>query len=213
MGRAPTTAKRTHQLAVDLLPSAPSGLDFIFSPPSNHIPGTVTFRLENEGPTGQTETHTSNRAELRAVIAALEFREWPVEGWMSLVIATDSEYVAFGATKWMGSWKRTNWRKSNGGLVKHRDLWKLLMKNITALNKRGVEVLFWRIPRTRNALADQLANEGATMPPREKYFVLFEFSFDLPSARLEASIRKAMQWFEAIPYFLLWIESSQHLIV
>jgi hypothetical protein len=34
---------------------------------------SVFFRLEDIGPTGIPEKHTSNRAELRTVIAALEF--------------------------------------------------------------------------------------------------------------------------------------------
>jgi ribonuclease HI len=36
--------------------------------------GCTYFRLENEGPFGDPSPQTSNRAELRAVIAALRFR-------------------------------------------------------------------------------------------------------------------------------------------
>ncbi len=37
--------------------------------------GTIGFQLERLGPTGQEWEHTSNCAKLRAVIAALQFRE------------------------------------------------------------------------------------------------------------------------------------------
>ncbi|KAK0730255.1 hypothetical protein B0H67DRAFT_452205, partial [Lasiosphaeris hirsuta] len=47
---------------------------------------------------------TNNHAELRAAIAALEFRCWWGEGWERIVIATDSKYVADGATAWLLSW-------------------------------------------------------------------------------------------------------------
>lgn len=47
---------------------------------------------------------TNNRAKMRAVIAALEFRAWADEGWRSIVIATDLEYVVRGATEWLPRW-------------------------------------------------------------------------------------------------------------
>lgn len=56
--------------------------------------GTICGRLENRGSTGVAYKPTSNRAELRAVIAALQFRDWGTdcgEEWMSIIIATDSE--------------------------------------------------------------------------------------------------------------------------
>ncbi|KAK8203103.1 hypothetical protein IWZ01DRAFT_554492 [Phyllosticta capitalensis] len=53
--------------------------------------GAVGFALEKQGPTGDTYRATSNRAELRAAIAALKFRHWPGEGWDRLVLITDSQ--------------------------------------------------------------------------------------------------------------------------
>jgi ribonuclease HI len=72
--------------------------------------GYANFHLEKEGPFGEPSLQTSNRAELRAVIAALRFRAWQGEGFKSLVIATDSEYVVEGATNWARGWLRNNWR-------------------------------------------------------------------------------------------------------
>jgi len=86
-------------------PSATAGCAFVFRPSSSaaSINGTVSFRLETQGPSGAVYPQTSNRAELRAVIAALQFRCWYGEGWTQLVIATDSEYVVSGATEWVQS--------------------------------------------------------------------------------------------------------------
>jgi ribonuclease HI len=129
----------------------------------------ISFRLETQGPAGKVEPQTSNRAELRAVIAALQFRRWDGEGWKSLVIATDSEYVALGATEWVKGWRASGWKKTNGRPVKNRDLWLELLRCISKLSQDGVEVLFWRIPREQNMLADEKAKEGARMEVVQEY--------------------------------------------
>jgi ribonuclease HI len=65
-----------------------------------HPPGAIAFRLENHGPSGIPAEPTSNRAKLRAVIAALQFRAWGSEGWRRVVVLTDLEYIVWGATRW-----------------------------------------------------------------------------------------------------------------
>lgn len=70
-----------------------AGCAFIFRPanagPQSLKYGSYHFRLENRGPNGDIQPQTT---ELRAVIAALHYREWVGEGWNRLVVATDSEY-------------------------------------------------------------------------------------------------------------------------
>ncbi|KAJ0135397.1 putative Signal recognition particle protein like protein [Fusarium oxysporum f. sp. albedinis] len=46
-----------------------------------------------QGPLGDFGNPTNNRAELRAIIGALRYRNWASEGFTTLVLATDSEYV------------------------------------------------------------------------------------------------------------------------
>ncbi|XP_044714481.1 RNase H domain-containing protein [Hirsutella rhossiliensis] len=78
-----------------------------------HIEGqplVVSGRLEKQGPWGDDGIQSSNRAELRAVIAALRFRHWPGEGFSTVIIATDSEYVVEGSTQWAKAWVQNNWR-------------------------------------------------------------------------------------------------------
>ena len=127
------------------------------------------MRLETTGPTGEIYTQTSNRAELRAVIAALQFLDWSADcnrSWRSLVFATDSEYVAVNATERIERWEATGWKLASykgraPEPVKNQDLWKLLLKQIRYLQGNGVNVAFWRIPREWNERADESAKEAA----------------------------------------------------
>lgn len=140
-----------------------AGCAFVYRP---SVPPVVvgydSFRLETEGPTGEQHTQTSNRAELRAVIGALRFRHWKGEGFDSLVIATDSEYVVEGATNWVRGWLRRGWKTSVGAPVKNKDLWEALLGEAERWSDIGLDVKFWRIPRELNTLADQRAKEAAT---------------------------------------------------
>lgn len=151
-------------------PGATGGCSFVYHGINlPEVNGIVCFRLEDEGPTGQVYPPTSNRAELRAVIAALEFRVWGGEGWERLVIATDSEYVTLGATNWVHGWKQKGWKTCNGKPVKNRDLWESLLDLVSRHAAMGLEVLFWRIPRNLNQVADEAAKRGAEMPSASEY--------------------------------------------
>jgi ribonuclease HI len=127
------------------------------------------LRLETEGPTGEVYKQSSNRAELRAVIAALQFTDWSTDcngGWRSLVIATDSEYVAVNITQRIKKWGKEGWKTFDHSTkrrqdVKNQDLWKLLLSLVRTLQGEGVEVSFWRIPRASNERADRFAKYGA----------------------------------------------------
>ncbi|KAK9775927.1 putative RNase H type-1 domain-containing protein [Seiridium cardinale] len=142
-------------------PSAKSGCGFSFCKMGRPARGCVHFPLEKEGPSGQKFPPTSNRAELRAVIGALEWRYWYREGWEALVIATDSTYVADGATKWASKWVDTEWLNSKGSKVANRDLWKYLLGLVRLYAIHGCEIMIWRIGRQHNELADELA-KGTT---------------------------------------------------
>jgi ribonuclease HI len=118
-------------------------------------------RLEKKGPFGDDAIQTSNRAELRAVIAAVRFRYWPGEGFRTLVIATDSEYVVEGSTQWARTWVRNGWVKQGGGAVKNKDLWQALLGEVERYKVIGMDIQFWRIPREWNMVADAAAKEVA----------------------------------------------------
>jgi ribonuclease HI len=144
-------------------PNSAAGWGFIFREPEPNHPelGRVSGRVEEHGPTGEPCLQTSNRAELRAVIAALRFRIWGGDGWRRLVIATDSEYTVKGATQWVQAWGRKGWVTRNRTAVKNRDLWEELLQEVTKHQEIGLKVCFWKIPRAWNAKADEAANIGA----------------------------------------------------
>ncbi|KAB8212825.1 ribonuclease H-like domain-containing protein [Aspergillus novoparasiticus] len=125
-------------------------------------PGYVRFRLEDRGLTAEIQPQTSNRAELRAVLAALRFRPWPNEGFNNLVIAADSAYVVEGITCWVRGWLQRDWRTRTGGAVKNRDLWERLLVEIDRLDEDDMQVKFWRIPRDCNTDADYHAKHAAS---------------------------------------------------
>lgn len=123
--------------------------------PMPDITGKIALRLERQGPRGDVLTHTSNRAKLRAVLAALDFRPWYGEGWERIVVVTDLEYVALGATRWVPRWAKRKWRTApsfrNGRLwigkkVANRDLWEELQSRVEMLRANGAEVCFWLVP-------------------------------------------------------------------
>jgi ribonuclease HI len=134
-----------------------------------HVLGASSFRLESRGPTGEATSQTSNRAELRAVIAALGFRLWNNEGCQRLVIATDSSYVVDGSTQWIKKWQRNGWQTSTKSPVKNQDLWKELVKELEKWSQAGVEVQFWLIPRKLNTTADRLAKEATALADQEDW--------------------------------------------
>ncbi|VUC25868.1 unnamed protein product [Clonostachys rosea] len=119
--------------------------------------GVYGRQLENTGPSGQPCTPTGNRAELRAVIAALEFRTWWGEGFNRVVIVTDSKYVAKGATQWLRKWANNGWRTATGKPTANRDLWEMLSEMLRWYAEGGCEISFWMVPREWNTRADAFA--------------------------------------------------------
>ena len=119
----------------------------------------VKGRLEPPG------AQTNSRAELRGAIVALGLRVWKKEGFGSIVIATDSEYVVRGYCEWLSVWRGRNWRTTRGTDVLNRDLWKVLDDQIHSLAREGVQVWFWRIPREWNE-ADKYARQAVVSIPR-----------------------------------------------
>ncbi|KAK6361638.1 hypothetical protein TWF730_005356 [Orbilia blumenaviensis] len=149
--------------------TAAGGCAFIFRPqvetdPENESTGIVSFRLEDTGPNDEPGLQTSNRAELRAVIAVLQYRVWYGEGQKKIVIATDSEYVVYGITEWVKKWGQNGWITSGRNPVANRDLWEALLKELRHYGRKGAQVEFWRIQRGWNAIADRAAKAAAGKP-------------------------------------------------
>ncbi|KAI1747981.1 ribonuclease H-like protein [Xylaria castorea] len=142
-------------------PNPRAGWAFVHGPGFEGQPAIASGRLENAGPFGDPSIQTSNRAELRAVIAGLRFRAWDGEGFKTIVIATNSEYVSQGATTWARTWIRNGWQKNGNDEVKNKDMWEVLLGEVERWHDRGVSILFWRIPRAWNVVADTAAKKAA----------------------------------------------------
>lgn len=124
----------------------------------NTARNAMSYRLEGPGP------QTSNRAELRATIVALTLRQWPDEGFATVVLACDKEYVVTGVCDWMQKWRQNRWKTSKGTEVANRDLWEELIGHLEGWDRKGLLVQFWLIPKAENGEADALAKEGAEKP-------------------------------------------------
>ncbi|RWA06400.1 hypothetical protein EKO27_g8711 [Xylaria grammica] len=133
-------------------------------------PLVVSGPLESVGPFGGPGVQTSNRAELRAVIAALGLWNWLDEGFDTVVIATDSEYVVAGATEWAKIWIQNGWRRAANEQVMNKDLWEALLGEVERWHDYGVSIQFWKIPRDWNEVADAAAKEAA-----EEHEALYEW--------------------------------------
>ena len=134
-------------------PTARGAWSLIFRPEAPEA--NVACRLEQDGP------QTLHRAELRGAIAALQYRNWNSEGFRSLVIATNSDYVVRGATEWAWKWEKNGWKNQHDSSpVANRGLWEKLMKEVRKLESIGVEPKFWYISAEWNEAAVEMAIAG-----------------------------------------------------
>lgn len=90
---------------------------------------TNTFTLQyyiikkgkiTEFSTIQKQVETSNRAEMEAIILALNLDS----GGAKKIIVTNSAYVSDAINKgYLSAWKSNGWKNFSGADVKNRDLW------------------------------------------------------------------------------------------
>ncbi|GEK46018.1 ribonuclease H [Bisbaumannia pacifica] len=95
---------------------------------------------------------TNNRAELTAVIEGLSALKRPAD----VILATDSKYVADGATTWLASWKHKGWKTAAGKPVKNVDLWQRL-DALLEIHAVAFEWVKGHSGHPENELADSLA--------------------------------------------------------
>ncbi len=80
---------------------------------------------------------TNNKMEIMAVIKGLEALKEPCK----VTIYSDSAYVVNAVEKgWLKSWKRSNWRKSDGSMVKNIELWEELIRLMKFHDTKFVKV-------------------------------------------------------------------------
>lgn len=106
---------------------------------------------------------TNNKAELFAILIALENSSGPIE------ICSDSQYAISCITKWSKKWEKDNWKTANGHPVKNKEIIidiKEKIKNRSVIF-RHVSNFDHKIPKNKtnkdhwgNYMADKLANEA-----------------------------------------------------
>lgn len=78
--------------------------------------------------TGREEGATNNRMELRAALEALKALKEPCE----VHLYTDSEYLARAFTDgWLERWQRNGWKNAKRKPVENRDLWEVLLREVS----------------------------------------------------------------------------------
>jgi ribonuclease HI len=114
----------------------------------------ISERLEGEPQTNQ-------RAELMAILAAME----AVPLAQAIQIISDSQYSIKCVTEWGPSWKRKNWVTANNTEVKNQDIIRQLLEKVEARNQAGGLTFFQWVKghdqSKGNIAADELAVRGA----------------------------------------------------
>lgn len=118
------------------------------------------------------ELQTNNRAELMAIIRAIQLCPDPDA---QLRIYTDSKYCIMAMTVWQHSWRKNKWRRGTGKAmsdVLNRDLIRLLDQEMRRC--KYLPILIYvkgHGSSVGNNEADRLAVAGATLPdvPREEW--------------------------------------------
>lgn len=107
------------------------------------------------------EIQTNQRAELTAVIRALELSKNNAK----IRIFTDSKYTIDCSINWYKSWEKNEWKKSNGDPVLNQDLVRRIRVLIDERDKANFKTLFqWvkgHATNPGNIAADRLAVAGA----------------------------------------------------
>lgn len=127
-----------------------------------HFP-TLPNGWDMYGALASSDGHTNQKAELTAVIRALQLvrlREIPCA---NVSIFTDSKYAVDGLNDWIPNlWRSNGYRTTKGRVVVNADLFRSLDEEVSLWTKTGVPVKLSYVPREQNQKADALSKLGAT---------------------------------------------------
>lgn len=112
---------------------------------------------------------TSQRAELMACLVALNQIERVAQDvsftppLKIVIIATDSAYLVNSLTSYVYKWRGNGYRAATGDLVVNRDLFSRIDDKLNGmeLGRQKIPVLFWKVDRSENEEADELAKDAA----------------------------------------------------
>ncbi|KAL9579703.1 MAG: hypothetical protein Q9203_006586 [Teloschistes exilis] len=121
-------------------------------------------------PLSTLEKHTNQRAELLAVIRALQLIQTRGIPCRRISVFTNSSYAVKGLTEWIPHWRTNGYRTAQKKPVGNADLFKILDCKASDFINNGVSVVMNHIPREENTVADGLAKAGAQGPPGSPAF-------------------------------------------
>ena len=127
-----------------------------------HFP-TLPDGWDMYGALASNDSHTNQKAELTAVIRALQLVRLRNIPCVKLSIFTDSKYAVQGLNDWIPNlWRSNGYRTSKNREVVNADLFKSLDEEVSLALKSGISVTLNHIPREQNKEADALSKLGAT---------------------------------------------------
>ncbi len=131
--------------------------------------GIVIQAGENQYEFSRGYQHTTNnRMEMMAVIVALENLQDCRE--KEVTVYSDSQYTINGIVKgWAKSWKRRNWKKSDGKPALNPDLWAKLLDLTEGFSCLQFQWVKGHAGNPLNERADALANSAARQSRDEQF--------------------------------------------
>lgn len=113
---------------------------------------------------GGSENSTNQRAEITAIILALEialekYEELVSSPQLKLTIFSDSKYAVGCMNEWIYKWTSNGWKNSRGEDVANQDLIRRASDLDDKLTELGTVKYVW-IPRSENELADECCNDA-----------------------------------------------------
>ena len=126
-----------------------------------HFP-TLPNGWDMYGALSSSGSHTNQKAELTAVIRALQLVRRRNISCAKISIFTDSNYAVQGLNDWIPRlWRSNGYRNAKNHPVVNADLFKSLDEEVSLSHKRDVPVTLSHVPREQNKKADALSKLGA----------------------------------------------------
>ena len=125
-----------------------------------HFP-TLSDGWDMYGALSSSDSHTNQKAELTAVIRALQLVRRRNISCAKISIFTDSKYAVQGLNDWIPRWRSNGYRNAKNQPVVNADLFKSLDQEDALSRKRGIPVTLSHVPREQNKKADALSKLGA----------------------------------------------------
>lgn len=114
------------------------------------------------GALASSDSHTNQKAELTAVIRALQLVRLRRIPCANISIFTDSKYAVQALNEWIPDlWRSNGYRTTKNRDVVNADLFRSLDKEVSLSTKSGIPVTLSHVPREQNRQADALSKLGA----------------------------------------------------